>query len=64
MNNFAHVLFDQKGGYWKTLCPVKVTSRETLCWLGENLYDHITPNIWSANSPDYTPLYFVWGMVE
>ena len=40
------------------------TSRRTQCWLWENFYDHITPNIWPPNSPDCNPLdYYVWGAV-
>ena len=30
-----------------------------------NLYDHITPNIWPPNSPDLNPLdYYAWYVVE
>ena len=33
--------------------------------MADNLYDHITPNIWHPNSPDLNPLdYYVWSIVE
>ena len=34
-------------------------------WMADNPYDHITPNIWTPNSPDLNPLdYYVWSVVE
>ena len=31
----------------------------------QELYDHITPNIWPPDSPDLNPLdYYVWSVVE
>ena len=34
-------------------------------WIAENLYDHISPNIWPPNSPDLNLLdYYVWSVVE
>ena len=33
--------------------------------LTESFCDHITPNIWPPNLPDWNPLdYYVWGEVE
>ena len=34
-------------------------------WMSENLYNHITPNMWPPGFPDLNPLdYYVWGVVE
>lgn len=33
--------------------------------MAENFHDHVAPNLWPPNSPDYNPLdYYLWGVVE
>ena len=41
------------------------TKKENPVWLWENFCDHITPKIWTLNSPDCNPLdNYVWATVE
>ena len=50
---------------WQKNVAPSYTSRRTQSWLWENFYDHITPNIWPPNSPDWSSLdYYVYGTVE
>lgn len=38
---------------------------KTQDWMAENFHDHVAPNLWPPNSPDYNPLdYYLWGVVE
>ena len=40
------------------------TSRGTQCWLWENFYNPITPNIKQTNSSNCHPFYYIWDTVE
>ena len=42
------------------------TSRRSQCCLWENFCDHITPNIWSPNSPNchHLDYYNIWGTID
>ena len=60
---FLFVSEDVLGMVLSAACMVltwQLCASSIMVWLSENFHDHMTPNMWPPNSPDFNPMdYYV-----